>query len=33
MEFFLLMIAPPLVVMASLLFLFVWTSRGNDTSV
>jgi hypothetical protein len=33
MEFFMLMIAPFLVAGASLLFLFIWFSRGNDKSI
>jgi hypothetical protein len=33
MEFFMLMIAPFLVVAASLLFLFIWFNRGNDHSL
>jgi hypothetical protein len=33
MEFFMLMVAPYLVVAATLLFLFIWFSRGNDKSL
>ncbi|MFD0695237.1 hypothetical protein ACFQZT_14095 [Paenibacillus sp. GCM10027628] len=32
-EFFLIMVAPMLVVLTSIFFLFAWFSKGNDASI
>jgi hypothetical protein len=31
MDFFLIMIAPPLIVVASVVYLFYWGAKGSET--